>query len=73
MRKCSNCNRDFDDSVDFCPPCGAKLGDEAQANTAFEQPAAAPQFEQPQAQAPYRSQFPRRARSIRNRSLLESG
>lgn len=52
MRKCNNCNRDFDDSVDFCPTCGARLGDGAQANAAFEQPSATPQFEQPQAQVP---------------------
>lgn len=47
MRKCNNCNRDFDDSVDFCPTCGARLGDGAQANAAFEQPQAQAPIPQP--------------------------
>ena len=47
MRKCNNCNREFDDSVDFCPTCGARLGD---GPSAFEQQAAAAQI-QPDQQA----------------------
>ncbi|HIV03352.1 MAG TPA: hypothetical protein IAC74_07230 [Candidatus Aphodoplasma excrementigallinarum] len=47
MRKCNNCNREFDDSVDFCPTCGARLGD---GPVAFDQQAAAAQI-QPDQQA----------------------
>ena len=31
MRQCSECNREFPDSIRFCPECGAKLVEQAQA------------------------------------------
>ena len=55
MKKCLNCNVEFDDSVQFCNRCGSTLVDvqpEAQAAPQFEQ--AAPQYQQapPQYQQP---------------------
>ncbi len=64
MRKCNNCNREFDDSVDFCPTCGAKLGD---GPSAYEQQAAAVevQFNQQTEQPPVPQPAPA-ARPVNN-------
>lgn len=50
MKKCSNCNREFDDGVTFCSSCGQRLADsQAQPQTpampaeaGYSQTAAAP-------------------------------